>query len=346
MSVNMSIRWRNVPRSFRVEVENGRYEGGTVMIGAGEHSDGSFEFNEAGEGKVLLRIGPAEGADIASSEVKITETPHPLSLKLGDVPRGRPLYLEDGQVEVWVEDDPWSAIRSAAEKAGSSPLIRPPAALPLYGGFTEEQIRQFGPARKPDILETERRVYTTPFIYENLDVGNFYEIDPTKGIEFKADDGFITITEQKPIVAVTVVGSGCVPKGYNIVEWWDEGESIDTMKNQLVKRQRIDNLNGTHPSIWSQLMFGTFPGMTYRDAAPGEIDDVVECLKKLSEYFYGGCYMGFYENTAYFRIGPPYPRRVTIRCGCKDVEDPGTSWERYPGDYAIRVVEVTLLKEG
>jgi len=212
-------------------------------------------------------------------------------------------------------------------------------------GFTEEHIKRFGPVREYEVLSTERHVYTAPFMYQNVEVGDFYEIDPDKGIEFKADDGFLTIEENKPIVAVTVVGSGCTQGGYNICEWWDEGETIDNMKNQLVKRQRVDNLNGTHPSIWSQLLMKTFPGLTFDDIAPEEIKDAVDCLKKLSLRYYEGYYMGFYENTAYFRIGPPYPHKVTIRSGCKATEDPGTSIERYPADYAIRVVETTVVKE-
>jgi len=217
--------------------------------------------------------------------------------------------------------------------------------LPLYKRLTEEQMRQFGPVRQAEVIaSTERHVYTTPFMYANVEVGDFYEIDPTKGIEFKADDGFLTISEEQPIVAVTVVGSGCAPNGYNICEWWGEGESLETLKDQLVKRQRIDNLNGTHPSIWSQLILGTFPGLTFQDVAPGEMEGAADCLRKLSDRFYGGYYMGFYENTAYFRVGPPHPRRVTIRCGCRAPEDPGTSIERYPADYAIRVVETLVIR--
>jgi len=215
--------------------------------------------------------------------------------------------------------------------------------LPLYKTFTQEQIEQFGPVRKPQVLQTRRHVYTTPFMYDNVEVGDFYEIDPTKGIEFKADTGFLTITEEKPILAVTVVGSGCTPKGYNICEWWDEGESIDNMKDQLVKRQRVDNLNGTHPSIWCQLLMGTFPGLTFKTVSDGQMKNAVDCLKKLSDGYYEGLYMGFYENTAFFRVGPPYPHKVTIRSGCKVPEDPGTALERYPADYAIRVVETTVI---
>jgi hypothetical protein len=75
----------------------------------------------------------------------------------------------------------------------------------------------------------------------------------------------------------------------------------------------------------------------------GEITNEIELLRKLSDGYYGSYYMGFHENTAYFRIGPPYPRAVTIRCGCKATEDQGTSIERYPGDYAIRVVETLVI---
>ena len=216
--------------------------------------------------------------------------------------------------------------------------------LPLYERFTDEQLRQFGPARECEVISaTERHVYTTPFMYPNVEVGSFYEIDPTKGIEFRADDGFITIAETQPIVTVTVVGSGCVPGGYNICEWWDEGESINDFKDQLVKRQRVDNLNGTHPSIWSLLLLGKAPGVAFEDIAPGRIQSALDCLRELSDRYYGGYYMGFYENTAHFRVGPPHPHRVTIRCGCKAPEDPGTSIERYPGDYAVRVVETVVI---
>ncbi len=216
--------------------------------------------------------------------------------------------------------------------------------LVLYEGFTQEQLDHFGPKREAEVLTTERHVYMTPFMYTNVEVGNFYEIDPTKGIEIKADDGFIAIAEEKPILGVTVVGSGCTPKGYNICEWWGEGETIDNMTDQLVKRQRVDDLNGTHPAIWSQLIQGIYPGVTWEQVAGDEMLGAVDCLKKLSEGYYGGYHMGFYENTVYFRVGPPYPRKITVRGGCKVPEDPGTSIERYPGDYAVRLIETTVVQ--
>ncbi len=217
--------------------------------------------------------------------------------------------------------------------------------LPLYKSFTDEQRQKLSSPKQPAVLVTERHVYESPFMHENVDVGDFYEVDPTKGIEFKADSGFLTIQEQMPIVAVTVVGSGCAPKGYNICEWWDPGETIENMKGQLVKRQRVDNLNGTHPSIWSKILMGVAAGHTFESVSGGDFKDVVEALKELSDGFYEGYYMGFYENTAYFRVGPPYPHKVTVRCGCRVPEDPGTDIGRYPGDYAIRVVETTVITQ-
>ena len=115
------------------------------------------------------------------------------------------------------------------------------------------------------------------------------------------------------------------------------------LTNQLVKRQRVDNLNGTHPSIYSLLMMGAVPGQTFKNVSNGDFKNVVDCLKALSDGYYGGYYMGFYENTAYFRIGPPYPTKVTIRAGTKITEDAGTTIERYPGDYAVRLVETRVI---
>jgi hypothetical protein len=214
--------------------------------------------------------------------------------------------------------------------------------LPLYQSITEEQKKQFGSSGRHEVLATERHVYTSPFMYDNVKMGDFYEIDPTKGVELKADTGYITIAEDKPIVAVTVVGGGCYAQGYNICEWWSEEETIDNLKDQLVKRQRIDHLNGIHPSIFMQLMINTFPGLTYRDVAPGEITGPADCLKKYTDGYYGDIHLGFYENTALFKAGPPYPHKVTIRGGCMLPEVPGMNYQPR-ADYAFRVVETTVI---
>ena len=245
--------------------------------------------------------------------------------------------------------------------------------LPLYKGFSEEHIKRYKPfSGKVEEFSTRIRVYQTPFMYDNVDVGDFYEIDACKGIEFKADTGFLTITEDRPIAAVTVVGSGCVARGYNIVEWWEEGENIDNVDNKTVKRLRVDNLNGIHPSIWIHLLskLAFAKSASYDTVVPNEIKDDYDLLKKLSLGFSDNMPLTFHENSVHFAVGQKavvtdpvkfaalghsfssaedrgptssFPKKITIRCGCKEPEDPGTSLERYPGDYAIRLVQVHVI---
>ena len=275
--------------------------------------------------------------------IKVTNVEKPFSFKLRDLIGYEPATVEKGVKARAEEDLMTNAFESLKERKKIVLKRKVPKGVPFFEKFTEEHLSKFGPVKERQIFSTERHVYETPFMYDNVDVGNYLEIDPTKGIELIADQGFITISEDKPILGVTVVGSGCKAGGYNICEWWNEGEHIDNMKNQLVKRQRIDNLNGAHPQIYLQLLMGTFPGLTYKDVAGDEIKNAVDCLKKQSDGYYGGIHMGFYENTAYFRVGPPYPGKITIRGGCKDTEEPWTATSRYPGEYAFRVIETTVI---
>lgn len=227
--------------------------------------------------------------------------------------------------------------------------------LPLYKTFTEKQLKQFGPPKKAMGVRTINRAYETPFIYKNLDVRGFYEIDPAKGNEFKADEGYITITEEKPIIAVTIVGSGCTRGGYNMVEWWGEDENIDEMKDQLVKRQRKDNLHGMHPQVYTEIMRNTpwtrglWEGkpINQPNISGGVYKDDIDMIKYHSSNFYEPFDIMLYENTAYFRIGTQnhYPKKITIFSGAKGIEEPGTANGRYPGEYAIRLVEVTVIDE-
>ena len=245
--------------------------------------------------------------------------------------------------------------------------------LPLYKTFTSEQIERYKRfSGKVEEFSTRVRVYQTPFMYDNVEAGNFYEIDVCKGIEFKADEGYLTITEDRPIAAVTVVGSGCVPRGYNIVEWWEDGENMDNVDNKTVKRLRVDNLTGIHPSIWIHLLtkLQFTKTISYDTVTPGEIKDDFDLLKKLTEGFSEDLALTFHENSVHFAVGQSlvvtdreefekvghsfasaddpgpttsFPKKITIRCGCKAPEDPGTSLERYPGDYAIRLVQVHVI---
>ena len=221
-------------------------------------------------------------------------------------------------------------------------MSSPPTPPGFHETVTPELRRTLGAPQEREVLYTTNRVYETPFLYDNVKVGDFYEIDPDKGIELKALDGYITVEEEVPIVSVTVVGSGCVPRGFNICEWWDEGEDIQHMKDKIVKRQRVDGLHGIHPSIGMQMMMNTFPGLTFRTVTGGRCKDAFEALRLSTWGYYGEYNMRFHENTAIFRVGPPYPRKITIRCGALMPEDRGDRM-RYPGDYAIRVIETAVI---
>jgi len=179
-----------------------------------------------------------------------------------------------------------------------------------------------------------------------------------KGVEIFAERGTISINEDRPIVAVTVVGSGCSSPGYNIVEWWADGEGLRNPQGQLIKRQRVDNLKGQHPA-WHQLALS-------QKRKFKSLEEANEFLERLQNTTYamtsnftvpGSLMSGLYENTAYFRIGDAVYfdkatkslkqvdcHKVVIRAGSLDYEDPGTQRARYPAEYAIRLIDVTVKK--
>ena len=211
---------------------------------------------------------------------------------------------------------------------------------------------ELGPLREPEIFETEHHVYTTPFRYANVVLDGWYEAE-IKGVEVLADRGSITIAEEKPIVSVTIVGSGCSGMNYNICEWWGPGETLrdgSTRTPQLIKRQRVDNLKGQHDA-WVQQALSQEPDFQ-------TLDDARSFVRRLQDTVYnmtcaytvpGSIMTGLYENTAVFRIGdtsrPEHvPHRVVIRGGGLDYEDPGTDVSRYPADYTFRLVDVLVRK--
>ena len=89
--------------------------------------------------------------------------------------------------------------------------------------------------------------YWAPFNYENVTV------DPGRpgtGVEFNPDGaeldiypyGAIEIVEDEPIVAVTVVGSGCSHDAYVIME----AETVEWKFPRTAVRMRANNLHGVH----------------------------------------------------------------------------------------------------
>ncbi len=208
-----------------------------------------------------------------------------------------------------------------------------------------------GEMRKPDVYETEHHVYSTPFRYENVELRHWCEGESAKGPEFLADLGSITIVEKQPIVEVIVVGSGCSGNNYNILEWWNEGETLRNSKGQLVKRQRVDNLKGQHPAWIQKALCKELPDFQTLDEAVAFIERMQRIVHGMtSNYTMPGSLMpGLYENTVYFRIGDTSrteltAHKIVLGGGGLDYEDPFDHRIRYPADYVFRLVDVVVKK--
>ncbi len=236
--------------------------------------------------------------------------------------------------------------------------------LPPQGEFADRWMdhdhgdKAHGEPRKPDIFETEHHVYSTPFHYENVELRGWSEGKTPKGPEFLADRGSITILEKQPIVEVVVVGSGCEANGYNIVEWWNEGESLRSTQSQLIKRQRAGNLQGQHPAWIQKVLCKELPEFETLEEAEALLRKMQRIVHaKTSNYTLPGSLLsGLYENTVHFRIGDTSrpeltPHKVVIRGGCLDYEDPMEGEfsdgprNRYPGDYVFRLIDVIVKKQ-
>ena len=211
---------------------------------------------------------------------------------------------------------------------------------------------QLGEMRQPEVYETEHHVYSAPFRYENVQLRCWSE-NSAKGHEFLADLGSITIEEEQPIVEVIVVGSGCSGNNYNIIEWWNEGETLRNTKSQLVKRQRVDNLQGQHPAWVQKALCKEVPDFKTLEEAVAFIERMQRIVHGMtSNYTMPGSLMsGLYENTVHFRIGDTSrpeltAHKIVIRGGGLDYEDPFDHRNRYPADYVFRLVDVVVKKPG
>ena len=153
---------------------------------------------------------------------------------------------------------------------------------------------------------------------------------------------------------MTVVGSGCSWCYYSVVEWWGPGDKVEvptTRAMQLIKRQRIDKLNGQRDAWVQSALAGLVPDFGSVEQAKEWIGKIHKWVRNMTSGYYmpGSLMTGLYENTAHFRIGdtsrPEHsPHRVVIRGGGLDYEDPGTGIARYPADYTFRLVDVTVKK--
>jgi hypothetical protein len=236
---------------------------------------------------------------------------------------------------------------SPDERLPSYTLMAPESALPVYRApQDDEKLGSLASLQEVEVFETEHHLYKAPSHYKNVRIDHWFDDFGDKGIEIAANIGSITIREEKPIVSVTVVGSGCASPGYNIVEWWADGENLSTIRGQLIKRQRIDNLKGQH-NAWIQRAFSTKKQFKTVEEANEFVARMQSRVYAMSSGYYmpGSLMGGLYENTAYFRIGDAtHCHRVVVRAGSTDYEEPGTERERYPGDYVVRLIDVVVKK--
>jgi hypothetical protein len=239
----------------------------------------------------------------------------------------------------------------------------------MYVFRTPRDDVKLGKVQEVEIYEEEHHVYRAPFSYKNVKMDYWLEYND-KGVEI-LPMGSITIVEEKPIVAVIIVGSGCSGSNYNIVEWWAEGEDLSNCHGQLVKRSYADNLKGQHPA-WLQKLFTRD---RFKEKSVETVEEANELVQKMRRVIYGmtnGFYRpgsimsGLYENTVYFRIGDVNifaeednkeegkvfrevvshydVHKIVIRGGGLDYEDPGSNRERYPADYSFRLIDVVVKK--
>ena len=125
--------------------------------------------------------------------------------------------------------------------------------------WTEAELEVTRLAREgtPQVREewrTKTYVYWAPFNYPNVTV----ELGrPGTGVEFNPDGaeldiypyGSIAIEEEEPIVAVTVIGSGCSNQAYVIME----AEPLEWKFPRTAVRMRRDHLWGMHVRSWGAL---------------------------------------------------------------------------------------------
>ena len=118
--------------------------------------------------------------------------------------------------------------------------------------FTEKELEvsKLAKGKTPqtkEVWRTKTYAYWAPFNYDNVKV----ELGrPGTGVEFNPDGaeldiypyGAITVEEEEPIVAVTVIGSGCSTQAYLIIE----AEPVDWKYLRTGIRMRGDHLWGTH----------------------------------------------------------------------------------------------------
>lgn len=163
--------------------------------------------------------------------------------------------------------------------------------------------------------------YWAPFNYPNIrvelgrGVRKGVATEPYTGAEFNTDGveldvppyGAITIVEEEPIVAVTVIGSACVPPGYVLLQ----AEPLAWKYPRTGVKMKIGDLWGQHVrgELW-----GKGVDESWRDAG---------------------------LSSAHFEL--PESKKVTIMAGSEhDIGQLDVDNRRHDAHYAVRIIRVTV----
>jgi len=190
----------------------------------------------------------------------------------------------------------------------------------------EREVERLAENRTPQVREAYAPVvyqYWAPFNYLNIKVElgrgepDGLATKPYTGAEFNPDGveldfppyGAITVVEGEPIVAVTVIGSACVPPGYILLQ----AEPLVWKYPRTGVKMRVDDLWGQHlrAEPWDKGM-----DESWRDAG---------------------------LSSAHFEL--PECKKVTIMAGSRnDISELDMQNQRQDAHYAIRLIRITVKK--
>lgn len=208
-------------------------------------------------------------------------------------------------------------------------LVRNPRRVPGQIAPEEKEVVNLyksGESQEKTILKTKTYEYWAPFSYPNITVELGRE---NSGAEYNPDGveldipphGAITITEEEPIVSVTVIGSACVPPGYVMLS----AEPCTWKYPRTGIKMKVENLWGMHNTIriWSK---GVDEGFRFAGMSSADFD-------------------------------VPDSRKVTIMCGSSmdydappapsEAPTPSVNTEKKSGywndpHYCVRTIRVTV----
>ncbi len=199
--------------------------------------------------------------------------------------------------------------------------------------------------------------YELPFNYENVVVDRIWQGGETHGMEMNPVNTLstsgdkhlpgdaITITEDKPIVRVEVIGSACTPPGYIMlqaepVEGW---RRPDEVREVMPTRFRIDNLWGMHlrGDQWTRMKGGNLEPWAGKENYPERLPEPFDSLGYAIKTIYREVPLAG-MSCAVFAIPPS--KRVSIMGGSTPL---GWRDDNFPDDvqYSFRTIRVTVVDE-